>query len=509
MLLENLQINDADTIIARYSFKHFFNKIFSIGLYIKERRFFRGNHIDEICDRLQFNKKTATNSARKHSKSHILYAYVIWNIWLVVNGWYWKDDLEIFYGCFTDEYAGKHISRIKRYIEINPKLRMIPVNQDAETLIRIEGNRPNGSKYQVSVMPMGMMKFKRGEHPDIMILDDIMKDERKRVRIELLQLRKLIDTFKEEIMSMPKEVTGELHLAGTPQDKTDIFSIVANQKGFDYKEYRAIIDEKNKVVLWKEMYTYERLMEIKNDELGAKAFNKEYMCSPERSEEAYIKDEELRAVVNKDLINYLDWVGSKDREIEKAVEKMDGLIFGGMDTGKKRHPSHICLYLRQEWDLKDEENGITKRGIKYIQLGSKWMDGWAYTKQKEYLNKICQLFKIEAIGVDNTRSEFDTFEETGDLDGAVKLLRFTSDNQMEYATLLDMLINYKEDEVNIGWDFQPIEMLDDRRQNTQLTAVDNNLKAIETAEGHADSFYSHLLMLMVSNENGVMIRRTG
>ena len=505
--LENLAINDADIIIARYSFKHFYNTIFSIGLYKIERRFFTGQHIDDICNRLQFNKKTATNSARKHSKSHILYAYVIWNIWLVVNGWYWKNDLEIFYGCFTDEYAGKHIGRIRRYIETNPILSNIVINRDAETLIRVEGIRPDKTVYRVSVTPMGMLKFKRGEHPDILILDDIMKDERKKVRIELLQLRKLIETFQEELMSMPKEVTGELHLAGTPQDKTDIFSIVAAQKGFDYKEYRAIIDDKNKIVLWPEMYTYERLMEIKYDELGVKAFNKEFLCSPERTEEAYIKDEELRLVVNPKLINYLDFLGIDDKKIERFVDTLDGMVFGGIDLGKKRHPSHICLYLRQEWKL--TEDGKTKTVLKYIQIGSKWLDGWNYTKQAEFLNKVCRLFKVEALGVDNTRSEFDTFEETGYLDAAIRLLRFTSDNQMEYATLLDRLINYADDDNISGYNFTPIEILDDRRQNSQITAVDNNIKAIETAEGHADSFYSHLLMLMVSGDSGDFIRRTG
>lgn len=508
MLSENFQISDADIVIARYSFKHFFNNIFSLSLIIKERRFCRGKHIDEICDRLQFNKKTGTNSARKHSKSHILYAYVIWNIWLVVNGWYWKNELEIFYGCYTDEYAGKHINRIKRYIKLNPKLNMIPIVDDAETLIKIDGNRKDGSTYHITVSPMGMMKFKRGEHPDIMILDDIMKDERKKVRIELLQLMKLIETFKEEIMSMPKENTGELHVAGTPQDKTDIFSIIAAQKGFDYKEYRAITNEETKEVLWKEMYTYERLMEIKNDELGAKAFNKEYMCSPERSEDAYIKDEEIRAVVNPKLINYLDYIESNPKMIEKFIDSIDGEIYGGIDLGKKGHPSHICLFVKEKWELKDDETNKVVNAYKYYQIGSMWLDRWAYTKQKNLLNNICRVFKVEAIGVDNTRSEFDTFEETGDLDGAIKLLHFTSDNQMQYATLLDRLINYKDDEVS-GWDFKPMEVLDDRRQNSQITGVDNDLNAIETSEGHCDSFYSFLLMLMVSNEGGNMIRRTG
>jgi hypothetical protein len=40
-----------------------------------------------------------------------------------------------------------------------------------------------------------------------------------------------------------------------------------------------------------------------------------------------------------------------------------------------------------------------------------------------------------------------------------------------------------------------VELLDDSRQTTQMLAVNNNLQAIESLQGHADSFWSTALGL--------------
>jgi hypothetical protein len=42
---------------------------------------------------------------------------------------------------------------------------------------------------------------------------------------------------------------------------------------------------------------------------------------------------------------------------------------------------------------------------------------------------------------------------------------------------------------------QTVELLDDQRQQQQLLAVNNNLQAIETPQGHGDSFWSVCLAL--------------
>jgi hypothetical protein len=40
-----------------------------------------------------------------------------------------------------------------------------------------------------------------------------------------------------------------------------------------------------------------------------------------------------------------------------------------------------------------------------------------------------------------------------------------------------------------------VELLDDQRQQNQLLAVNNNLQAIETPQGHGDSFWSTSMAL--------------
>lgn len=502
-----MPVNSRFEFLSRLYFKFFYNHIFSISLLKKENKFYRGEHIDDISDRIQNNYKTGTKSARKHSKSHIFYAYVMWKIWLMWKGWLNRDDLEIYYGSYTAEYARKHIKRIRRYIEINPYFAGIPMNIDAETLIKIVGKRDDGLRiYNIDVLPMGILSFKRGEHPDVIILDDILRDERRKGKIDVAMITKITDIFKEEILSMPKEKTGELHISGTPQDKADIFSFLCKSKAFNFKEYKAIIDVKKKIPLWPEMYTYDRLMIIKFDELGQKAFNKEYMCSPERSEEGYIKDEEYNEVVNNQLPNLLDWLDKNEEDrIRKFIDKLDGQVFGGHDIGKKRHPSHLCLYLKEEYELKEGDE-VRRVVYKYTELGQKWMDNWSYHKQINYLNKVARVFGLEVGGFDNTRGEFEAFTESNELDGAWKPIVFGSKNQNEYAGELDKLINYQDGECG-QYDFQPIEILEDGRQQRQLTNVDNDLKAVDTEEGHGDSFWSHILMLMVAQEGSPSLRR--
>ena len=51
-----------------------------------------------------------------------------------------------------------------------------------------------------------------------------------------------------------------------------------------------------------------------------------------------------------------------------------------------------------------------------------------------------------------------------------------------------------------------ITLLNDRRQNTQMLAVNNDLVAIESPEGHADSFWSAgLAVYKKKTEIGVII----
>lgn len=320
-----------------------------------------------------------------------------------------------------------------------------------DDLTKAEGILKYGHHDNVFICePAGILSFKRGRHPEGMICDDILKDPE--VKLDISQLQKITKTFKEEIMSMPKK---ELHVFGTPQDSQDLFAELEKMPSFECLECKAIINYAEKKVLWPEHYPFERLMEIKTD-IGEKAFNKEYQCMPVRSGEAFFQEPELDSVIRSRLRNY----SIKDKLT------LNEFTFGGHDIGKKAHPSHFVVF------------GIDRK-LRLVQIHSKWMDGWNYVDQVEYIEEAIDSFNIQSIYYDNTRAEFEGFSEQGELPPEMEGVTFTLKLKYSMAADFEKVVIHKK-----------ILMLSDERQKRQILNVDNDLKAVQTADGHGDSFFS-------------------
>jgi len=204
------------------------------------------------------------------------------------------------------------------------------------------------------------------------------------------------------------------------------------------------------------MFPWNRLQEIE-EEIGAKAFGKEFLCRPVRGEEGYFKLTELGGIIDDSLV-----------QADPETFKSEHRIIGGFDIGKKRNPSHLGLFT---------DDGETIR-----QIFSKWMDGWDYTEQVEYLKFLIDKLGVEALKYDNTRAEFESYAEQGQLPECMEGVIFTAKKKFELAALLESRVRAKP---------KPrIVLLADERQRNQILAVDNDLHAPETPEGHGDSFFS-------------------
>ena len=93
---------------------------------------------------------------------------------------------------------------------------------------------------------------------------------------------------------------------------------------------------------------------------------------------------------------------------------------------------------------------------------------------------------IDCLKYDNTGSEFESFAERGELPDGMEPVVATGKKNYELAALLESRIRAKP---------KPrIKLLKDDRQKNQILAVDNDLHAPETPEGHGDSFWSNALM---------------
>jgi hypothetical protein len=405
-----------------------------------------------VCDRLQFNSRTATIAPRYHLKSTLAEAFIAWQIFRMqypYNEWQ--------YMSYTTELGAYHTKNIKRFIEVLPELfGDFEDLTDSESILSYKND-----KGKFFCDPNGILTFKRGKHPHGIILDDILKDPTS--RLDLSQIQKITDAFLMEVEPMPKDF---LHIVGTQQDESDLFSVLQDKKGFDVKRYDSIVDEVKHKTWWEGMWSWDKLMS-KKALMGEKAFNQEFRCRPVRSSDNYISYSAYNSIECKRLKNY---------EMNNPPKlKGKTIVVGGMDIGKKTHPSHVFI--------------LAMRDEMIYQVHSKFMDGWDYEKQIEYCREVIRTFGVQKLFYDDTRSEFELSKEKGELPAEMEGIPFTSRTKFAMATELDRIVSSRK-----------IRLLEDHRQRRQILSVDSDLNAPVTSEGHGDAFFSLCLAVHALTE---------
>jgi hypothetical protein len=441
------------------NFPKFYFEVFSIGVKRVLGRFSPGRHLLTWCHILQGYEKTSIKAPRFHSKTLTLLGYLSWKLLRSMNGFEGRYCEWDFMG-YKEKLAAYHLKKLKRIINNLPEVfGKFKDLTDSESALHFS----NGF-HEFECLPWGILGFNRGRHPDGMMIDDILKDPT--MKLDLSVLQELSRTFKEEIMQMPKK---ELHLTGTAQDEEDLFYEVAQMPEFYAREYEAVVNYETKQVLWPEEFSFDLLMRIKAN-IGEKAFNKEFQGKPVRGEDCYFRPAEYDAMVRSRLKNY-DFIGKPLKLKEYA--------FGGFDIGKKSHPSHLSIL------------GLDRKG-KVIQIHSKFMDGWDYTAQLEYLKQAIEFFNVRSLYYDNTRAEFEALSELGQIPTEMTGVAMTLKMQSSAATFLDTLRTQEK-----------ILLLDDKRQRRQNLRVDNDFKSLANKEGHGDCFKSLLLAIHAINEGNL------
>lgn len=434
------------------SFVYFFYLAFSLAIKRIDGNYIIPEHLKPICGRLQFCKRTSTIAPRFHLKSTLVEAYIVWKLYRMEHNWNeWQ------YMSYTEESAAYHTKRIKRYIEALPELLggYTDLTQSESILYY---SSPEGRRF-FHCEPTGILTFQRGKHPNGIICDDVLRDPQ--VRMDLSQLEKITRTFFEEIEQMPKE---EIHLVGTPQDQEDLLSQLETKSGYNCKRYDAIVDAEKHITLWPGLFSWDEL-EARRQRIGEKAFMKEFRCQPVRGAEGFLSPDEYNRIVNKELINYA---------ITSRPELMARRVYAGFDIGKKTHPSHLSVFDIVKKHEKD----------KAIQIHSKFMDGWNYADQLNYLRQAIEVFDIDKLHYDDTRAEFEECRERGELPRSMKGVAFTAKTKFSMATELDRVVTNGE-----------LELIADDRQKRQILSVDCDLEAPETSEGHGDAFFSLCLAI--------------
>tara|TARA_Y100000310_G_scaffold341182_1_gene439536 strand:+ start:20543 stop:22189 length:1647 start_codon:yes stop_codon:yes gene_type:complete len=447
----------ADGLIDRQpinvgSFWEFVRDIWSLSY--EDQNFFKAWHVGVICEdverALQEGKNYVAVLPRFHLKSTILgHAFSIWRFLTA------STDTGILYLSYSDGMSQYHISEINKSVRRNPQLKewMIDKSPKADFAFRYHINNR-----QAEIKHGGLFSFKRGMHVNgAVIADDILRDPDN--PLNLSQLIKAEEHFFAETMYIANKNVPTFVL-GTPMAPNDIFAKLQDNELFISRVLPALDPVPDRRVLFPERISEEELLQYKRSH--PKAFASEMMLVPYLSTESYISDDEIQAIEDPTL---------KSLDPYKRHNTEASMIVAGFDIGKKRHPSHFVVYAYQDGRL--------------IQIHQRFLDGWSYTDQIQFLNDASKNFGIDKGYVDNTRGEF---EERG-LVETWEPITFTQKNKRTMAQRFEEYITNDR-----------IRMIVNERQRQQITCVDGDLKAPDTPMGHGDAFFSNALAILAHAE---------
>jgi len=447
--METLSARERMRLIAPSinNFEYFINNIFSLSF----KKFVPGKHINDVARFMQSSPRTMRIGPRDHFKSTGIYAYLMWKMMKDTD-----DNVNTHYFSFEQKMASFHISKIRDFVADN-----IIFNECKDLKPTAEGIAQYtwDGKHTFSIIPHGMLGFKRGIHDKYIVVDDPFQDPAK--KMDPLIIRKVNRIFKAEILPMPSRMDGEIHCVGTVQTNTDFlldenfYIRKDNPNGFAVYKKPAILDWSNKKVLWPEWMNYDELMKRKR-ETGDKLFNQEYMIIPAYEEASFFKRDDILVCVNTKL---------KNKPYQE--DRIRGDVIAGWDLGLKRHPSHFAVFVKKE--------GSSKK----VMLFSRFMYKMPFDVQVKSIKAWCESLGIDRVYFDNTRGEMEAYMSSGILDFRFVPIVFSLKSKGAMSASLDKAVSNRD-----------VEFINDSILVDHLCLVTNDLKSIESESGHGDAFWS-------------------
>lgn len=464
LLIEKRAVDDFD---------YFINNVFALSF----DEFVSGQYVSDVAAHMDANPYAMYITGRGHFKSTRLYARLMWHLLRFKHN---RKSKEGWYFSYNKDMSEYHLSKVRELIAVNPFYTGL-TNYKSQTesvlgFAMLAHGQTLDRAPKFVVKPTGLLVFKRGIHADLIYVDDPLKDPENKLKpTTIIKVNRII---KSELLPMVNK-GGECYVVGTPQTNDDFFFDAELHTRFATWFTPAIIDLVKKIPLWPDFYSYEDLMQIQAA-IGSKIFAQEYMASPVYNEDSYLNRQQLIEACVELCWKKKDWTSALRNSV----------VVGGFDIGKKVHPSHLALFIKTFYT---DKNG--KEWPRYRQIFSYWMDGWKYEKQYKFLNDIVALFNVSTLYYDNTRAEFEGFAEQGLLDPALEPITLNTRNQTKMAATLDTLLERGD-----------ITFINERRQQSQLLAVDNTLDALESPEGHGDSFWSNAMATSENDDGSITLR---
>lgn len=231
----------------------------------------------------------------------------------------WNNDVnEILIVGLSDKKAAERLENIKKYILRVPELQHLADEELA---------KKNGVEFRwavtevvlssgLKITAQGYASSLRGGHPDIILMDDII--DLKVIYSNIIN-EKSVDRFYAEVVPMAQPST-QILMVGTIQRKDDLYHTL-NPKSWILKTYSAIIDEEKKICLFPEFWSWDKLME-RRDEItynyGRRFWLKEYENNVTAMEGQIFKEEWMIYVPRKDLPKFVATVNGWDLAVKRG-----------------------------------------------------------------------------------------------------------------------------------------------------------------------------------------------
>jgi len=238
----------------------------------------------EWLDYFQNERYFMLLAPRRHGKTSMIGAYIIWRILL-------NPSITVFIITLNQDNADKMMSFIKDHLERNPRIKDLWGEQRgyrewSQSKIRVAKQGLGIREPTVTVQ--GVDSSMIGSGYDLIVLDDITND--KNSRTETLRSR-LRDRYRSVILPMLKP-DGQILVVGTRWHYDDIYHTLM-ESGFKHKIYRAIIEHpkegKPAKVLWPEKWTYDTLINERKAAMGNTLFAMQYQNEVLPAEDAKIR----------------------------------------------------------------------------------------------------------------------------------------------------------------------------------------------------------------------------
>ncbi|MGL4393991.1 MAG: hypothetical protein ACRCS8_02055 [Brevinema sp.] len=357
----------------------------------------------EIIDLITHSQKfIAIAAPRGFAKSTLVsFAYVIWCI-------IFKKFFFIVIISATDDLADDLSNFIRMEFQDNPLIK-----RDFGSLMKHKGAKGDFLIGKTRVLARGRKQANRGfrnrEHrPDLIIIDDIEKDEE---AISLDSVTKTLDVIHRALIPSLKP-QGKLIAIGTILRANSAFAklIASDEKFWDKKTFKALswVGSQEKS-LWEARFKTPFLLN-QRELLGLSVFNAEYQNTPTNSETHIFHESHLRTghVIEKTIVGFIDPSidGVKNGDYKACVfiqgssegiaiidiiakKGSDQEFFEAIYQSYKRFQSHLV-------SIGIESNGFQKYFVKDMEryLFDKYQLSLPIKPTKQYLKKEYRIHKL-------------------------------------------------------------------------------------------------------------------